>query len=35
MYAGKVVERAGRGLFADPQHPYTQGLLGSIPRARR
>jgi peptide/nickel transport system ATP-binding protein len=33
MYAGKVVERAGVGaLFADPQHPYTVGLLGSIPK---
>ncbi|WGF88041.1 ABC transporter ATP-binding protein [Marinivivus vitaminiproducens] len=33
MYAGKVVERADIGsLFADPQHPYTIGLLGSIPR---
>jgi oligopeptide/dipeptide ABC transporter ATP-binding protein len=33
MYAGKVVERADVGtLFADPQHPYTIGLLGSIPK---
>jgi peptide/nickel transport system ATP-binding protein len=33
MYAGKVVERAGvAALFADPQHPYTVGLLGSIPK---
>jgi peptide/nickel transport system ATP-binding protein len=33
MYAGKVVERcAARRLFAEPQHPYTIGLLGSIPR---
>jgi len=33
MYAGRVVERAGvRALFAEPQHPYTVGLLGSIPR---
>jgi peptide/nickel transport system ATP-binding protein len=32
MYAGQVVERASaRGLFAEPQHPYTVGLLGSIP----
>jgi oligopeptide/dipeptide ABC transporter ATP-binding protein len=32
MYAGKVVERAEvAALFADPQHPYTVGLLGSIP----
>jgi peptide/nickel transport system ATP-binding protein len=33
MYAGKIVERAPvRAIFADPQHPYTIGLLGSIPR---
>ncbi len=33
MYAGKVVEEAPvRDLFRDPQHPYTQGLLQSIPR---
>jgi oligopeptide/dipeptide ABC transporter ATP-binding protein len=33
MYAGKVVERAPVGaLFDVPQHPYTVGLLGSIPR---
>jgi peptide/nickel transport system ATP-binding protein len=33
MYAGRVVERAPtRELFASPQHPYTWGLLRSIPR---
>ena len=33
MYAGKVVERSEvAALFADPQHPYTVGLLGSIPK---
>jgi peptide/nickel transport system ATP-binding protein len=33
MYAGRIVERADVDrLFADPQHPYTVGLLGSIPR---
>ncbi|MBY0333608.1 MAG: ABC transporter ATP-binding protein [Acetobacteraceae bacterium] len=33
MYAGKVVEEAPvRDLFADPRHPYTQGLIRSIPR---
>ncbi|QIG99330.1 MULTISPECIES: ABC transporter ATP-binding protein [unclassified Bradyrhizobium] len=33
MYAGKVVEEAGVDeLFADPRHPYTQGLIRSIPR---
>lgn len=33
MYAGKVVEEAGVDeLFADAGHPYTQGLIRSIPR---
>jgi peptide/nickel transport system ATP-binding protein len=33
MYAGRIVERAPtRELFASPQHPYTWGLLRSIPR---
>ena len=33
MYAGKIVESAPvAAIFADPQHPYTIGLLGSIPR---
>jgi peptide/nickel transport system ATP-binding protein len=33
MYAGKVVEQAPVGeLFAHPRHPYTQGLIRSIPR---
>ena len=33
MYAGRIVESAPvDDLFADPQHPYTLGLLGSIPR---
>jgi peptide/nickel transport system ATP-binding protein len=33
MYAGKVIEEAPVGaLFADPKHPYTQGLIRSIPR---
>jgi peptide/nickel transport system ATP-binding protein/oligopeptide transport system ATP-binding protein len=33
MYAGRVVERApGPQIFDDPQHPYTLGLLGSIPK---
>src|SRR4029450_1068831 len=38
MYAGEIVERAPAvRLFAAPQHPYTVGLLGSIPHisARR
>jgi oligopeptide/dipeptide ABC transporter ATP-binding protein len=33
MYAGQVIERCTvPRLFAEPQHPYTIGLLGSIPR---
>jgi oligopeptide/dipeptide ABC transporter ATP-binding protein len=33
MYAGKVAEAAKvADLFADPKHPYTQGLLASIPK---
>jgi peptide/nickel transport system ATP-binding protein len=33
MYAGKVVEEADvDSLFAQPCHPYTQGLIRSIPR---
>jgi oligopeptide/dipeptide ABC transporter ATP-binding protein len=33
MYAGRVVEQAPvQALFDSPQHPYTVGLLGSIPR---
>jgi oligopeptide/dipeptide ABC transporter ATP-binding protein len=33
MYAGQVIERcAASRLFSEPQHPYTVGLLGSIPR---
>jgi oligopeptide/dipeptide ABC transporter ATP-binding protein len=33
MYAGRIVERAAVDkLYAEPQHPYTIGLLGAIPR---
>ena len=33
MYAGQVVEEASvKELFANPRHPYTQGLIRSIPR---
>ncbi len=33
MYAGRIVERAHvRPLFASPQHPYTKGLINSVPR---
>src|SRR6201996_2735148 len=36
MYAGRVVEEAPVGeLFARPHHPYTQGLIRSIPRIDR
>jgi oligopeptide transport system ATP-binding protein len=36
MYAGKEMEMAGVDeLFADPQHPYTEGLLASVPRLDR
>jgi oligopeptide/dipeptide ABC transporter ATP-binding protein len=32
MYAGEIVEQTDvKTLFADPKHPYTQGLIGSIP----
>jgi peptide/nickel transport system ATP-binding protein len=32
MYAGRIVEEASaEALFAAPRHPYTQGLMGSIP----
>jgi peptide/nickel transport system ATP-binding protein len=33
MYAGRKVEEASVGdLFANPRHPYTQGLLGAVPK---
>ena len=33
MYAGRVIERAQAGeLYANPRHPYTVGLLNSVPR---
>lgn len=33
MYAGKIVEQQSvRGLFYNPQHPYTQALLDAIPK---
>jgi len=33
MYAGRIVETAtASALFARPRHPYTQGLLASVPR---
>jgi oligopeptide transport system ATP-binding protein len=33
MYAGKIVEHGdSHAIFKNPRHPYTQGLLGSVPR---
>jgi oligopeptide/dipeptide ABC transporter ATP-binding protein len=33
MYAGRIIERGtARELYAHPRHPYTLGLLGSVPR---
>jgi oligopeptide/dipeptide ABC transporter ATP-binding protein len=33
MYTGKIVEESGVGeLFEDPKHPYTRGLLRSVPK---
>jgi oligopeptide transport system ATP-binding protein len=36
MYAGRIVEKAPTDeLFRDPKHPYTQGLIRSVPRLDR
>ncbi|MFX3632577.1 MAG: ABC transporter ATP-binding protein [Candidatus Pristimantibacillus sp.] len=36
MYAGRVVEEASvHELFARPQHPYTKGLIQSVPKLRQ
>ncbi len=36
MYAGRIVETAATDrVFAAPAHPYTQGLLGSVPKLDR
>lgn len=33
MYAGRIVERGNtEDVFADPKHPYTKGLINSVPR---
>lgn len=35
MYTGKIVEESSvEEIFADPKHPYTQGLLRSVPKMR-
>jgi oligopeptide/dipeptide ABC transporter ATP-binding protein len=35
MYAGRIVEEAPVGLlFGDPRHPYTRGLMASMPGGR-
>ncbi len=36
MYAGRIVEQGGaEQMFRQPEHPYTIGLLGAIPRGSR
>jgi len=36
MYAGRVVEEASvTELFENPQHPYTKGLIASVPKLRQ
>ncbi len=36
MYAGKVAEKSGvEALFRNPTHPYTRGLMGSLPKPRK
>jgi oligopeptide transport system ATP-binding protein len=36
MYAGYIVERGNsKSVYNDPRHPYTRGLLGSLPRLDR
>lgn len=36
MYAGRVVEEATvEELFENPQHPYTKGLINSVPKLRQ
>jgi oligopeptide/dipeptide ABC transporter ATP-binding protein len=33
MYAGKIIERgSAREIYSNPRHPYTVGLLNSVPR---
>jgi peptide/nickel transport system ATP-binding protein len=34
MYAGRIVEQSGtKELFSNPVHPYTRGLMASVPKA--
>jgi peptide/nickel transport system ATP-binding protein len=36
MYAGRMVERSSKSsLFSNPLHPYTKGLMNSVPRVDR
>jgi oligopeptide transport system ATP-binding protein len=36
MYAGRIVEKAPtKQLFSDPKHPYSRGLIKSVPRLDR
>ncbi|MGA0346639.1 MAG: ABC transporter ATP-binding protein [Alphaproteobacteria bacterium] len=36
MYAGKIVERASpKTIFSQPEHPYTLGLMNSLPGGRK
>jgi oligopeptide transport system ATP-binding protein len=36
MYAGRLVERGStEAIFGDPKHPYTRGLIRSVPRLDR
>src|SRR5205823_368948 len=36
MYAGRIVEQGPvRTIFRDPRHPYTRGLLASMPSGAR
>jgi len=36
MYAGRIVETGSvREIFSDPKHPYTKGLIDSIPSLRQ
>ena len=32
MYGGRIVETGARELYKNPRHPYTLGLMASVPR---